>query len=214
MATPNTSKTILEPNLVDAMRSLKIDIFRSLNCVKIGQIVKLDATKKTAQVQILFKRQLPSGTSVSNPLLVDVPVFTLQGGGAALQMPISAGDQCLVLFSDRNLDAWYENGSEAVPLTSRAHDLSDGIALVGVNALTSALSANPTLEARLSYGGAFVGIKAGRISLQNQTNSLLTIMTALLATLAAITDANNVALSPASIAAITAYIAEFNALLY
>lgn len=214
MAPPNTSKSILDPNLADAMRALKLDIFRSLNCVKIGQIVSFNSAKKTAQVQILFKRQLPNGTSVSNPVLVDVPVFTMQGGGAALQLPIAAGDQCVVLFSDRNLDAWYQNGAEAVPMTSRAHDLSDGIALVGVNALTSLLAANPALEVRLSYQGALVGLKGGKVAIQNQTESLAMLMTTLLTTLAGLTDANNVPLSAASIAALTALIVQFNALLY
>lgn len=214
MPAPNASKSILDPNLADSLRALKLDILRSLNCVKVGKIIAFDADAHTADVQILFKRVLPSGLILSQPVLHDVPVFTLQGGGAALQMPVAAGDQCVVLFSDRNLDAWFQNGVEAAPFNSRAHDLSDGIALVGINALTSTLATTPTDEIALTYLGAKVGLKGGKVTVQNQLQSLATLMSGLLATLAAITDANNVALSPASIAAITAYVAQFNALLY
>jgi hypothetical protein len=150
---------ILDPDLTVAFQAFKLDIFRSLNCVKVGQITRFDPSLKTVEVQILFKRVLPDGTIVSYPLLVDLPVVTLQGGGAALQMPISVGDQCLVFFSDRNIDAWFETGAENPPLNGRAHDPSDGFALVGVNAKTSALIAYATDEARLIAGLAKVGVK-------------------------------------------------------
>lgn len=209
MPPPNTSKSILEPSLYDALQSLKLDIFRSLNCVKVGRIAGFNAAKRTVEVQILFKRLLPNGLSVSNPLLVDVPVFTLQGGGAALQLPVLAGDQCLLLFSDRNLDAWFENGAEAVPFTGRAHDLSDGIALVGLNALTSTLAAQPALEARLSYGGGLVSINAaGLISIQSPTQSLSTAMAIFLAAVGSATTVAQIS------AAATALQAALVALLY
>lgn len=198
MPPPNTSKSILDPNLTDAMRALKLDIFRSLNCVKLGKIVTFDSTKKTAQVQILFKRQLPDGTSVSNPLLVDVPVFTLQGGGGAIQFPILPGDQCLLIFSDRNIDAWYQNGQETVPFTNRAHDLSDGIALIGVNPLTSKLAANPTLEAKFSYSGGSVSINAlGFVSIKSPTQSLALAMSVFLTAVAGATSVAQIAAAAA-----------------
>jgi hypothetical protein len=135
-----TTKPLNEPELIDVLQSLKQDIFKSLNCVKIGKINSFDQTKKTATIQILFKRVMPDKV-ISYPLLVDCPVFTLQGGGGAIQMPIQAGDPCIVLFADRNIDNWYSNGSEAAPADLRCHHLNDGLAIVGINALTSTLPA-------------------------------------------------------------------------
>lgn len=152
-------QSIVQPQLLDALRRLQRETFKTLNCVKVGQINRFDGTKKTAEVQILFKRVLPGDQVASYPVLVDVPIFTLQGGGVAVQMPITQGDQCLVLFSDRNLDIWFQNGAEAAPLNDRCHDLSDGIALVGLNALNSAMPAYPTDEARIISGVARVGVK-------------------------------------------------------
>jgi hypothetical protein len=134
----NINKTLQNPDLLDVLNAHADDIKRNLNCVKIGKINSFDQTKKTAKIQITFKRVLPDKI-VSYPLLVDCPVFTLQGGGGALQMPIAAGDPCIVLFSDRNIDNWFLNGAEAAPANMRCHDLSDGIALVGINPLNSDL---------------------------------------------------------------------------
>lgn len=155
----NFGQSVVRPQLLDALRRLQSETMKVINCVKVGQINRFDGTKKTAEVQILFKRVLPGDQVVSYPVLVDVPVFTLQGGGVAVQMPVTAGDQCLVLFSDRNLDIWFKNGAEAAPLNDRTHDLSDGIALVGLNALNSTLPNYPTDEARILAGNAKVAVK-------------------------------------------------------
>lgn len=170
-------KTIIDPELSDVLALQKLDVFASLNCVKIGQITAFDGETKTATIQILFKRQLPDGKAVSYPVLLDCPVFTLQGGGGLLQMPIAAGDQCIVLFSDRCIDNWYQNGSQAVPSSTRMHDMSDGIALVGINALNSDLPTYPTDRVTLSYQGTsfevtstgwnFVGVGGAEITIDD-----------------------------------------------
>jgi hypothetical protein len=157
---PLQTKTIVDPDLVDVLINFKQDIFSSLNCVKVGRIISFDGTKKTAKVQILFKRTLLDGTVQSLQPIVDVPVFTLQGGGASFQMPIAAGDQCILLFSDRRLDEWMQNGAEAVPGDGRMHDLSDGIALVGINAQNSTLPSYPTNKVLVSYQGSRLEISA------------------------------------------------------
>lgn len=161
---------ITEPSLYDTMQLLKRDIFASLNCVKVGQIQSFDASKKTATVQILFKRTGADGNVYDYPLLVGCPVFTLQGGGGAIEFPISAGDQCLVLFSDRNLDAWVTNGGTAAPLDQRCHDLSDGICLVGVNAMTSTLSDYQHNMLRLFYSGAELDLSSASVVLKSASS--------------------------------------------
>lgn len=214
------TKTIQMPELLDSFLSLKNDIFFSINCIKIGKIQSFNVSRKTAEVQILFKRVVPDAASAtgisikSYPVLVDCPVFTLQGGGAAIQPPIAAGDQCILLFSDRNIDAWFQNGNESAPFDARAHDLSDGIAMVGINALTSTLASYATDELKITYGGAKIGEKNGKITIQNTGSNMITLITGFIDVLKGLTDANGVALSPASIAALEAQKALFQALLY
>lgn len=231
---PQQKKTIIDPDLSEVLAIAKQDIFASMNCVKVGRIQTFDATKHTAQVQILFKRVLSDLTIRSYPLLVDVPVVTIQGGGAALQVPIAAGDQCLLFFSDRRIDEWYQNGGESAPGDPRMHDLSDGFALVGVNALNSSLPATPTNKAILSYSGSQVEIDASalklictgsaeidldsKVTIKNGTTTLLTLMQNFITLLEALTIQDDeggaiLPLTAASIAALEAFKAQFATLL-
>lgn len=155
------------------MYALRNNIFRTLNCVKIGIIQSFDGTKKTAQVQLVFKIIIPADPSnavQSYKVLADCPVVTLQGGGGAIEFPIAAGDHCLVLFSDKNIDAWYQQGVESAPYTDRNHDISDAICLVGLNALTSTLSNYVSNTARFFYAGAEIDLKSGQLVLKAQAN--------------------------------------------
>lgn len=216
------SKTIIDPELSDVLALQKLDIFASLNCVKMGQVTAFDGAKKTATIQILFKRQLPDGTAVSYPVLLDCPVFTLQGGGGFLQMPIAAGDQCIVLFSDRSIDNWFQNGTQAVPSSTRMHDMSDAIALVGINPLNSSLPTYPTNKVVLSYMGSkfeltstgwnFIGTGSAEIDLagtivtiKNNVTTLLTLLNGLITVIEGLQVNGPIPLTAPSIAALEAY---------
>jgi hypothetical protein len=166
-------KPILQPGLPDLLNAVKNDIFASLNVCFPGEIQSFDGTKKTAVVRVMLKRILRDKI-VSYPQLVDVPIFTLQGGGGAVYLPVQSGDPCLVLFADRCIDAWYTTGSEAAPTTQRCHDIADGIAFVGISSLVSPLADYPANEARMTYGGARLALKGGKANVQNATTSLRT----------------------------------------
>lgn len=100
-----------------------------------GAIVAFDAGKVTATVQIGVQGQQlkPDGSVVpfDMPELQDVPVVFPRGGGATLTFPIKAGDECLIVFGCRSIDAWWQNGGIQAPSDSRTHDLSDAFVLVG-----------------------------------------------------------------------------------
>lgn len=145
-----------EPNLDDLMQTVRDTTSLNINCVNIGKISSFNATLQTAQVQIQIQRvksQNPDGSTTWNsiPLLLDVPVVVLFGGSAALTFPIQAGDSCIVLFNDRDIDNWFATGQVGNPNTSRYHHLADGIALVGINSMQSAISNYLTTGVRLAY---------------------------------------------------------------
>lgn len=218
-----------EPQLDDVLRMFKTQLLIGLNCTKVGTIVAFYPSTHTADVQILFQRVMKDGTTQSYPKLVNRPVFTLQGGGASLQLPIAAGDTCLVLFADRNLDNWYLNGNEQRPIDGRLHDFTDGIVFVGLNWQSDAtIPAASTSEARLILkdGTTKVGLKSGKVTVQNAGGSLLTALNNLVTALntlnsaiSSMTTASIVAGTPqaaaaANATAIAAVTTALTALLY
>lgn len=99
-----------------------------------GIVVAVDLAKQTVSVQpaIYGEVTATNGTvsRVSLPVLVDVPVVWPRAGGFALTLPVAVGDEVLVVFSARCIDAWWQHGGSGPSLEPRMHDLSDGFALL------------------------------------------------------------------------------------
>lgn len=98
------------------------------------------------------------------PILPDVPVVFPGGGGFALTFPVAAGDECLVVFASRCIDAWWQSGGVGEPMEPRMHDLSDGFALVGVRSQARRLSPavdSGNVQLRSDDGKTFVEMTPG-----------------------------------------------------
>lgn len=100
-----------------------------------GAIVSFDADTVTASVQPgvagIITGQDGSPSTVNLPVLTDVPVVFPRGGGCTLTFPVAAGDECLIVFACRAIDAWSESGGVQPPSNARKHDLSDAFAIIG-----------------------------------------------------------------------------------
>ncbi|MDR1997283.1 MAG: hypothetical protein LBQ83_03045 [Candidatus Margulisbacteria bacterium] len=115
------------------LNTLEQKILTEINCVSIGRVESVNYAEQTVETSIVYKRVLASGEIKGYPLLLDVPFMILQGGGSYIGLPVATGDYCLVLFCDRNFSIWWDSGAEKEPESQRKHNLSDGIAIVGIN---------------------------------------------------------------------------------
>ena len=101
-----------------------------------GVIIKYDATTMTAEVQPAIKTTVinPDGTQtlVNTAPIHDVPVHFPGGGGHLLTFPVKTGDECLLMFSQRSIDHWFQLGGVQTPSDLRMHDINDCIAMVGL----------------------------------------------------------------------------------
>lgn len=130
---------MMPPSIKILLDDLRAEIFATINCVQIAKVEKVTPGEQTIEASIQIKRLAADGTSTAYPILVDVPYMVLQGGGAYIDMPIAAGDYCLILFNDRNIDSWWSTANVADPPSKRKHSLSDGFAIVGFNPKTAVL---------------------------------------------------------------------------
>ena len=100
-----------------------------------GIIQAFDIEKQTVTVQLALRERININGNLTwetIPLLVDVPIFMPRAGGYLLTLPIKKGDECLVIFGDCCIDAWYQSGGVQNQLDKRRHDLSDGFAILGI----------------------------------------------------------------------------------
>ena len=116
-------------------------------------IQSYDATKMTctAQVTVMVPIIQRNGTykEVQLPILLDVPVMFQGGGGFTLTFPVVKGDEALIVFSARCIDAWWYYGTVAPAPEIRFHDLSDGFAFVGVRSRPRVLTGVSTTSTQL-----------------------------------------------------------------
>ncbi|MFA9439393.1 Gp138 family membrane-puncturing spike protein [Uliginosibacterium sp. sgz301328] len=128
-----------------------------------GIIQSFDAVAMTCTVQPALRenvRQEDGSTqSLQLPLLVDVPVVFPGGGSCTLTFPVKEGDECLVVFASRCIDAWWQQGGIQQQAEFRMHDLSDGFAFVGVRSQPRKFNVSTeAVQLRKDDGSAFVQI--------------------------------------------------------
>jgi hypothetical protein len=157
------------PDLREFFVRRKKEIKGEINSCLVGIIESFNVSEQTANINIAFKKIIKYGNPIDAesaadkiidyPLLVRCPVVIMNGGGGHLTFPISKGDECLVLFCDKDIDSWFSSGSTLIPNSERVHDLSDGIALIGPKSLRASLSGYLSDTVEL-YSEAMVRIKA------------------------------------------------------
>lgn len=134
-----------------------------------GIIQSFDPVTMTAVVQPAIKavvfQENGNATDVPLPLLLDCPVQFPGGGGFTHTFPVADGDECLVVFASRCIDAWFASGGIQSQVELRMHDLSDGFVLLGFRSVPRVL-ANINMtgsEFRSDDGTTLVGIEAGQV---------------------------------------------------
>lgn len=138
-----------------------------------GIVKAVDLTKQTCSVQPAIRGSITDkegeAQQVQLPMLVDVPICFPRAGTFALTFPVEAGDECLVVFASRCIDAWWQSGGVQNPAEWRMHDLSDGFCILAPTSQPRALGgvSDDAVQLRNESGDAFVQIdKSGNITLK------------------------------------------------
>ena len=145
-----------------AMRGLMARVWTALPAT----VVSYNAAAGTivAQPTIQAVQQAQNGTlsNITLPVLPDVPVVFPSGGGCTLTFPIAPGDECLVVFASRAIDAWWQSGGVQPQIEPRMHDLSDGFAIFGPRSKPSVApnASSSTTQLRSDDGATYIELNA------------------------------------------------------
>lgn len=136
-----------------------------------GIVKSFDAATQSATVQPAIQRIFIPDGPVNLPVCLDVPVQFPRGGGFVLTFPVTAGDECLLVFSERAIDFWFDRGGVQLPAEYRMHDLSDAFAIMGVSSKPKAISAFATgaAELRSLDGNTVIHIENGEVTIKAAT---------------------------------------------
>lgn len=156
----------------EAIQRNNDNLTRGLRCALPAQVIRYNASKQTVTVQPLIRERIinrADGTLqwVDLPVLEDVPVCFPQAGNFVLTMPVQAGDEVLIVFSDMCLDQWWAAGGVQNWWDRRRHDLSDGIAVIGLNSVPRVIPsvASNAAELRTKEDGAKVAVLQNKVEI-------------------------------------------------
>lgn len=158
-------------NEVEFYNTLIDKIFSTLRVCIPGIIKEFDAETQTAKVQVAIREHVRQENMeyqwTEIPELLDVPVVFPRGGGYVLTFPIKKDDECLVVFSDMCIDAWFSLGKVQNQIEKRRHDLSDAIAIPGLWSQPKKLKDYSTkhVELRNENRSEYIRLKEGAIEL-------------------------------------------------
>lgn len=131
------------PTLAEALERIMRVYGANFFVCRPARVNSYDASTQTVNCTPTLRRtkETPDGNEVREPALIeDVPVCFPRGGGYFVSFPIKAGDYVLLVFADRALDLWLENGGIVDPVLLRRHSVKDAIAIPGVYPAPDALS--------------------------------------------------------------------------
>lgn len=204
----------------EAMRLVLDGRQSTMWCAMPGIIQSVDLEAMTCEVQPAIQGTIEDengkAQSVNLPLLVDVPIVFPSAGGFLITMPMASGDEVLIVFASRCIDAWWQSGGVQRPMEARMHDLSDGFAIPGPRSQPNVAGSisSTDLQIRNNAGTTLLSIGAdNKIGFQNPTTDLKTVLSDLesllntfMVSLAALppTPVSGAALSVPAAAAVTA----------
>ena len=117
-----TIKRIISAKMVDIHTALP------------GRVKSYDNTKQVADIELMIKRQVPTGGDEDPdiletlPILPSVPVmFPSGGGGYFISFPLQAGDSVLVIFNERDTSHYRSTGDVSDPGLPTTHGLSGAV---------------------------------------------------------------------------------------
>lgn len=156
-----------QESLRTALEGMQSKLWTSLPAIIVS--VNYAAQTLSAQPSIMGIVEDANGkiSNVKLPLLVDVPFQSFGGAGFIVTMPNLEGSECLITFSSRCIDGWWQSGGVQPQAEQRMHDLSDGFATLGFNSQARVIPSYSTtaVEVRTFDGATKIGLTAGTVTI-------------------------------------------------
>ena len=160
------------PNWIQTLDGVCKKTAYELNCVRIGIVQTFYPEDLTVDVLIANKKTVKlnkDGTQVTAdyPLIRAKVVYC----NPFETFPISEGDECVMLFSDREIESWFINGGVNPEGYPRMHEKTDAVAIFGIRSLPKMISIL-TDALHLFYGASEIILKQAQTDINTTTLNL------------------------------------------
>lgn len=163
------NQTNQNPDFITILKSALQKNSLEFNCMRIGIIQEFFKDDLTVDVLIANKKTLVLNTDgtqrVENYPLIRAKVCYCS---PFISFPINKGDECVLLFSDREIESWFINGDINPLGYPRMHDITDAVALIGIRSMPNMIA---ILEncLNLFYGQSNIALENEQIVINSPT---------------------------------------------
>ena len=144
-----------------------------------GIIRDFNSAEQTVTVECAIRekvRNINGEESWENiPPLLDVPLVIPRAGGYSVTLPVKEGDECLVIFADACIDAWWQSGGVQNQIDCRRHDLSDGFAVLGTWSQPNVIPnySKNSVQIRTDSGSSYIEISGDTVNIKAANINLI-----------------------------------------
>ncbi len=126
-----------------------------------GYVLSFDNQTQLAEVQIALRLIDLGNVGYIPPPIVLVPVHFYGGNEFVIEHQIDHGDEGLIIFSQRCIDAWVDQGGVAPQSMRREFDAADAMFIPGFRSQPNKISgfANNGIKLRDKSGSNFIWLK-------------------------------------------------------
>lgn len=136
-----------------AFRESFYGLMTGINTAIPGRVLSFDSATQLAEVQASIMIR-GSDSDIASPPIIGVPVHFSGGGEFHIEHQIDPGDEGLIIFSQRSIDAWIDQGGDAPQSINRTFDAGDALFIPGFRS-------NPKKITGFENNGVRIRNKAG-----------------------------------------------------
>lgn len=109
------------------------DFGENFNCVRVGIVQEFIYKEQVVKVKIASQRLIRINKDGTQTTQDYAEIYAkLCYATPYMNQPPKVGDECVLLFNDREMESWWINGSANQRAYNRMHDLTDCIAICGL----------------------------------------------------------------------------------
>ena len=146
--------------LSQAIQSAFDEVLKTVNTSLPGHVLKFDPSTQLAQIQPGIKRVNTNGEQTAITPIIEVLVNFSGGKKFRFEHEINEGDEGILIFSQRCIDSWSDQGGVATNPILRFHDMSDAYFVPGIRSQKNKLTNFQNDGARITDGTNYMWLKS------------------------------------------------------
>lgn len=127
----------MTPSLIGVFKDTANRAIDNVNVAGMAKVIELHEKTGTVDVELVAIPRTESGMMKNFNDEPGAPIFNVPIIMSYCTKPLYQGDNVLLVVNDTDLDIWYSTDERSIPNSRRTHDLSDAVAIAGIDNLVN-----------------------------------------------------------------------------